>query len=287
MKIKVIFDSTVGYSKNEIEAKGAGFVPITVTYNGEERLAGVDIDANYLEANLSKEDTIQTAAVSLGLIEEAYRSALSDADHVVYLSLSAGLSASNKNAKMVADEDEFSGKVTVIDSNFVAPVLKKYADSIIAKAKEGSLDELLRLIEKYNKDIVVFLTPGNLTFLHKGGRISKVQYIAGSLLKVQPVLTFADGGLTSRDVIKGKKLSGGIAKIKEALAAELEKENFKGQDLQFGIIAYGQEKEMFKSEAKALIEKIIPGAETYDSVLDAAIMAHTGPNVYAIAIAKK
>lgn len=284
MKIKVIFDSTVGLTQEEIISKGAGFVPITVSFNGEDRLAGVNIDTEFLWKNMNKETTVKTAAVSLGLIETSFREALKESDHAVYISLSSGLSASNKNAMMVANDPEFAGKVTVLESNMISPILIRYVDRIIEKASEGSLDELMRLLEYLNKDVFAYLVPENMLFLHKGGRISKIQYIAGSLLKVQPILSYADGGLQNRDVIKGKKLSGALTKLESALTKELI--NYEGIEIEFGIVAFGKQAEAWIRDITESLDRIAPGVETFITTLDAAVMAHTGP-AYGLSITKK
>lgn len=285
MKIKLIFDSTIGISKKETESLGAAFVPITLTYNGEDRYAGVDIDDKFLSENMTTDDTVKTAAVTLGTIESAYRDALKEADHAVYISLSKGLSGSNKNAAMVAKEDEFKGKVTVIESNYIAPVLKEIAPKFIEVAKTGDLDKLVETIEYHNKDIIVFFTPGSLSFLHKGGRISKVQYVAGSLLKVQPIMTYSNDNLTDRDVIKGKKIKGAIEKMVEAFEKEVQKDAYKENGFKIGVLAYGKHRAEFEEATNKLADKY--NTETYDSVIDAAIMAHTGPEAYGLAILKK
>jgi fatty acid-binding protein DegV len=70
---------------------------------------------------MNKDTQIGTAAVSLGNLEAGFEEALEDADHVVYISLARGLSSSCKNAQMIAREEKFAGKVTVIDSDFITP----------------------------------------------------------------------------------------------------------------------------------------------------------------------
>jgi DegV family protein with EDD domain len=122
MKIKVLFDSTVSYSKAEIESKGAAFVPLIVTVDGKDYFDGIDIDENKLAALMNEGDhEFRTAATPLGMLEEAYREALKDADAVVFLPLSKELSSTNQNAKVVADQEEFKGKVFVVDSLYASP----------------------------------------------------------------------------------------------------------------------------------------------------------------------
>ncbi|MNI82985.1 Fatty acid-binding protein [compost metagenome] len=44
----------------------------------------------------------------------------------------------------------------------------------------------------------------NLDYLHKGGRVSNVQHMIGSLLKIRPVLRIKEGIVISADKYRGK-----------------------------------------------------------------------------------
>lgn len=288
MKYKLIFDSTCGHSKTDVMNAGAGFVPITIEINGQTYLTGIDIDNKWVIENLKIEDETKTAAVPLGLIEEAYRDALKEAEHVVYFSISKGISSSYNNAVMVSNEDEFKGKVTVVESEFTTPILKPITMELIKKSKELDFDEFMKLTEFYNRNQVIFAMPGTMKRLYKSGRITKAQYIIGSLLKIQPIITYAEGDMTSRDTKKARGLKKATSQMFEMFKAEIKKPEFDGVSIMPGIIAQGPNAEWFHKEAtKALVEMGIPKEMHYNTELDAAPMTHVGTELYCIAINKK
>lgn len=288
MKYKLIFDSTCGHSETDVVNAGAGFVPITIEINEKTYLTGIDIDNKWLVDNLKASDVTKTAAVTLGLIEESYRKALKEADHVVYFSISKGLSSSYNNAVMVSNEDEFKGKVTVIESEFTTPILQPITMDLIKKSKKLKLDEFIKLVEFYNKDQIIFAMPGTMKRLYKSGRITKAQYIIGSLLKIQPIITYAEGDMTTRETKKSRGLKKATAQMFEMFKSEIKKPQYKGITIMPGIVAQGPEAEWFHNEAtKALVEMGIPRDMHYNTELDAAAMAHVGTELYCIAINKK
>ncbi len=89
--------------------------------DGKEYKDGIDLTQDDLVNMMNSNTEIATAAATLGDIEKAYKDALEEADHVVYLPLTKGLSSSYNNAVMVANEDEFKGKVSVVDSEYITP----------------------------------------------------------------------------------------------------------------------------------------------------------------------
>lgn len=288
MKYKLIFDSTVGHSKSEIESRGAGFVPINIDWNGKTYLSGVDINTEELVSKMSLEDTIRTSAVTLGAIEEAFTKGLEDHDHIVYFSISKGISSSMNNAIMVSKEDEFAGKVTVIDSEFTTAVLKDIAFELIEKSKKLSLEEFIELANFYNRDQVIFALPGSMAYLKKSGRVTKAQYILGSLLKVQPVIVYAEGNMTTRPTMKARGFNKGVEKALESFSTEIKNGKYDDVNIRVGIVASGEKSEYFKNEVmKYLTTNGISKEAIYDAELDTAIMSHIGPEVYCIAINKE
>ena len=205
MKIGIVFDSSCGFTKKEVEAKGAFFAPLIITINNQDFEDGINITGEELEKHLVEGAKVQTAAAPLGALNEAFTAALKEHDHVVYISLSKHLSSSNANALMVSKEPEFQGKVTVYDSEMITPWLFLNVEAILNKAKEGNLDALVTLLNKIQRDVIGMVSPETLLYLKNGGRISNAEYIAGSLLKVKPIVIAYKGAISEEK--HGLKLS--------------------------------------------------------------------------------
>ena len=291
MKIKVVFDSSVGYKESTVKGWGAGFVPLVITIDGKEYKDGIDLDQDDLVAMMNKETEISTAAAALGDLEKGFEEALEDADHVVYISLTKELSSSNNNAKIVAKEPKFEGKVTVIDSEYITPWTYIHATDIVRKAKEGNLEGLISYIDELQKDIVGFLIPETMLFLKKGGRVSKAQYILGSLAKVNPVIFAYKGSITDeKHGLKPLKGKGPISATEKGWKYimdhkdELTDSNF---HYEMFYMASGTKAKEFKDLVWTLAEEYgYDTKEIKDTKLGGAIVAHTGPEMYLMGLRK-
>ena len=292
MKIKVLFDSSVGLTKTEIESKGAAFVPIIITVDEKEYYDGIDIDEALLERFMLEGDKkFKTAAVPLGTLQEAYREALKDADALVYLPLSKELSSTYKNAVMVSEEDEFKGKVFIVDSLWASPWTYLHVDDIIKKAKSAKdPKEVVEFAEMLIKDTIIFMAPESLIYLKNGGRISKAEYIAGSLLKIKPIIVGYKGAITDdKHGIKPAKTRG-IDKAWDKMFEKMKEFLPKlDQDVEYEVIffSYGERKQEFKNMVKMRAAELkLKTNNAIETIIGATVMAHTGPEIYGLGVKK-
>ena len=291
MKIKMVFDSSVGYKESTVKGWGAGFVPLVITIDAKEYKDGIDLDQDDLVSMMNKDTEIATAAAALGDLEKAFEEALEEAEHVVYISLTKELSSSNNNAKIVANEPKFEGKVTVIESEYITPWTYLYATDIVRKAKEGNLENLINYIDELQKDVIGFLIPETMLFLKKGGRVSKAQYILGSLAKVNPVIFAYKGSINDeKHGLKPLKGKGPISATEKGWKFIMDnKDKFLDSNYEYQVFYMGsgtQSKE-FKDLVWTLAEE--NGYDTHeikDTKLGGAIVAHTGPEMYLMGLRK-
>ena len=64
-----------------------------------------------------------------------------------------------------------------------------------ALEQDLDVDELVSLIEKRNENALVIFEVNELKHLYNGGRLSKLKYIVGDLLKIKPLIEFKEGAL--------------------------------------------------------------------------------------------
>jgi len=123
-----------------------------------------------------------------------------------------------------------------------------------------------------------------LDSLYAGGRISKVQYLAGNLLKVQPIITVEEGRLDKSEVIKERRYSKAIAKVVELIKEDMKDLESKGLEFEILTLHVGSE-ENHKLLLEKLNEEGVKASKT--TILTPAIVAHTGPGTVAVAISIK
>ena len=128
-----------------------------------------------------------TSAPSPESFAKVFREIVSKGDQVLCITISGGLSATNKNAVIAAID--FPDDVRVIDSKSVSLgmyYLVEYAKELISKPL--SLHRIAKKLERKTRDIKTFLLVKDLKNLKRGGRINNIQYLVSSLLSIKPLL---------------------------------------------------------------------------------------------------
>ena len=140
---------------------------------------------------------------------------------VLHIALGSGISGTCHNSMAAAKEvSEKTGvKITVIDS-----IGASLADGMLCilaseNRKNGmSLEDNAEYINNIKHKINVYFTTNTLTYLHRGGRVSKTSAVLGHMLGINPVLTLdKEGHLIVCDKVRGEKNT--FKNITEKIAA--------------------------------------------------------------------
>lgn len=151
-----------------------------------------------------------TSAANLSVFRETFSAFLKEGTDILYLSFSSALSCMCATAKLAADElsEEFpERKIHVIDSRCASLGQGLLVYFIAEKKAHGAtLDELAAYAEEMKYCMMHWFTVDDLLFLKRGGRLSTVSALAGTLLGIKPVLTVSpDGKLTAAEKQRGRR----------------------------------------------------------------------------------
>ena len=129
---------------------------------------------------------------------------------VLVIAFSSGLSGTYGSYLAAAKElkERYPApQVRVVDSLCASLGQGLFVDYIVKKADSGaSLEETFRYAEELKWHICHYFTVDDLFHLKRGGRVSAVAAVAGSLLQVKPVLSFTrDGKLMVIEKCRGMK----------------------------------------------------------------------------------
>lgn len=88
------------------------------------------------------------------------------------------------------------------------------------KYKAGaSMDEMDGYVDELVSQTAMYFVVDDLTYLHRGGRISGVSKVFGNMLGIKPILTVdADGKILNIEKVKGKRKA--LSRLMEFLKAE-------------------------------------------------------------------
>lgn len=143
--------------------------------------------------------------------------------NIMHIALSSGISGTCQSARIAAEEisEKYNVKITVIDS--LAASLGNGMMCIMASdnRKNGmDFEKNCQFINDIRQKLNIYFTTNTLTYLHRGGRVSKTSAVLGHMLGINPILTVSkEGKLTVCDKVRGEKNT--FANIRKKIASNV------------------------------------------------------------------
>jgi DegV family protein with EDD domain len=179
-------------------------VPLSIVFGDESLRDGIDLDAATFYRRLAAADRLPTTAQpSIEDLATAMRAALERFESVVALHLSEKLSgtaeAARAAARAVGEE-----RVMVLESGAASLALALLCLRVQARLEAGTTaGELAAAVEALRAAQRTAISPETLEYLQRGGRIGRAQAVAGSLLRVRPILVIEDGEVAAGGRVRG------------------------------------------------------------------------------------
>lgn len=220
---------------------------------------------------------IGTSQPSPASVMELWDEALKEYEQIVYIPISSGLSGSCSTAVMMSQEDDYRGRVHVVDNGRVSVLLYRSVLDALALVKQGyGAEEIKRKLEEFRAKMSIYIAVEDLTYLKKGGRISSAAASLGTILSIKPVLKFDVGTLDVYKKCRGMKK----ARAEMLLAMKNEMENhfkeFNERDDIYLLAASSADRETTESWL-AEIREFFPGKEVLYGDLPLGLCCHIGP----------
>ncbi|KHF40436.1 DegV family protein [Halalkalibacter okhensis] len=275
MTIKIVTDSTSDLTEDFVQTFGIEVVPLSISVNGQTYLDGIDITKKeFVTLLTSSEELPKSSQPSVGYFEETYRRLLNEPEttHIISIHLTEGMSGTFNSARTAA---EMVGEsVTVINSQFISHALGFQVMEAAKMANEGhSVEEIVTRLKEVREHTSLYLMVDTLEYLAKGGRIGRGKALLGSILKIKPIASLADGVYTP------------VTKVRtHQQMIEYFKKQFIEETSSFKVKAIGIahiEAESLANKLKDTLQKVknIPVTITETSPI---ISTHTGPGAIAL-----
>ncbi|MCM3596840.1 DegV family protein [Metabacillus idriensis] len=204
-KIAWVTDSTASIDAEMKDHPDVYWVPMVICINDEEYLDGVNLQADDLYALLKdSSNAITTSQPPPGAFVELYTELAENYDEIVSIHLSSLLSGTYTSAVQAAAEVDIP--VTVVDSLTLSEPLTRLVKAAIKMHESGlAPDEIAAKLVTLRENHRTYVLIGDLTRLHKSGRMSGTQYYLGSLLNIQPIIRVESGKLTTAEKVRSEK----------------------------------------------------------------------------------
>jgi DegV family protein with EDD domain len=274
--IAVVTDSTAYIPEDLRHKYNILMAPQQVIWGTETFQDGVTITPTQFYQRLRVDKTNpKTSQVSPGIFKEYFSRALQNADAILCVTISSGISQTFNSAN-VAKNDLPNATIEIIDSQTTAMALGFIAIEAAKAAAEGrSMAELKQMtLDNINRSGVVFVVD-TLDYLHRGGRIGGASRFMGNLLNVKPVLHVKDGRVDALERVRTKK------KAVDFMIDHIANKVAGKQNLRLATLHADAE-----VEAKELLTLAAQRLNAVDKILaevSPAVGSHTGPGTVGLA----
>ena len=279
MKIAVVTDSNSGITQAQAKEMGVAVLPMPFMIDGETYYEDITLTREQFYQRLKDNADIATSQPTPDSILKMWDKLLKEYDQIIHIPMSSGLSGSCSTAMMLAGEDEYEGKVFVVDNRRISVTQYqsvKDAQMLAAMGMDGT--QIKKRLEKTAADSVIFITVDTLKYLKKGGRITPAAAALGTLLKIKPVLIILGEKLDS--FAKARTMKQAKTMMMNAIQKELDGRlhDSECRNCHLAIAHTDNEKE---------VEERFPNADVYMAPLSLSIACHIGPGSLAVTATRK
>ena len=286
MKIAVVTDSNSGITQARAKEMGVAVLPMPFMIDGETYYEDITLTREQFYQRLKDNADIATSKPTPDSILKMWDKLLKEYDQIIHIPMSSGLSGSCSTAMMLAGEDEYEGKVFVVDNRRISVTQYqsvKDAQMLAAMGMDGT--QIKKRLEETAADSVIFITVDTLKYLKKGGRITPAAAALGTLLKIKPVLIILGEKLDS--FAKARTMKQAKTMMMNAIQKELDGRLHDSECRNCHLAIAHTDNEEAALEFKKEVEERFPNADVYMAPLSLSIACHIGPGSLAVTATRK
>lgn len=284
-KIAVMTDSNSGITQIEAKEMGITVLPMPFIIDGKTYYEDISLTQEEFYEKLAQNADVSTSQPSVEDVLKYWDKALEDADELVYIPMSSGLSGSCSTAQMLSKD--YNGRVQVVDNQRISVTQRQSAVDAMELAGRGmNAAQIKELLEQEKMQSSIYIMLDTLTYLKKGGRITPAAAALGTALRLKPVLQIQGEKLDAFTIARTKKQ--GVAKMINAMETDI-KERFGGMENMDHIhieVAHTANEEAAKEFEEELREHFGVKNEIICNPLSLSVSCHIGPGALAVACSK-
>ena len=282
MNFGIVSDSSCDLPESYVQTEQVEIVSFYLSFDREEYYREgkeISIPEFYQRMAENPDCFPKTSMPSIQDYVDAFLSFVKKGLPVLCICLSRKLSGSLQaavNAKQVVEEQFQGARIEVVDSCLATALQGMLVKNAVEMRNAGkTLDEAAEALRSLRQSGHIFFTTDDLKYLEHGGRIGKVASVAGSVLKIKPLIQFYDGELGSAELCRGRKKS--LQKIIDKMESYIQDLKIEPEDyfLVTGVGLWVPEYDEFKMRLRERLGT--SGFRVRDIQIGATIGVHTGP----------
>lgn len=266
--LRVFVDSGSSIKQEEKEKYNVEIIPLKILLEDKEYQDGVDLSMDEFYHQLIDNKIFpKTSLPSMIEYEEKINEYTKAGDDIIIITISSKISGTYNFIRSLFEDNP---KVIVIDSLTAVGGIRLLVNEINRFRKEA-VDVIVSKVKALIPRIKVAAIPETLTYLLRGGRLSKVSYAVGTALRINPIISLDDGK------VKVDTKKRGIRHSMEYIVNLLDE--LKCDPNHEIIPSYTYKTDNLEKLINMTDSKYCSQMKVYDN-LDPAIACHWGPNAF-------
>lgn len=270
--IKILVDSTCDLPKEEMERYDIANLPLRVKIEEQDYKDKVDIQVEQVFDVMRQGIVPQTSQPSLQDIIDIFTQYGERGEDVIYLAFSSKLSGTYQTVYTFLNEirEKYpNNKFTVIDTKAGSIAIGLMAIKGAQMIEQGyPYEEIVRTIKFMAEHVEHIFTLAELSWLVKGGRISKTMGLVGNVLNIKPIIEMKNGEMQVIQKVRGQK------KTLEQILNIVE-ERIKDYPDQMIGIAYAEDKQVVDT-IETMIKERLGAKEIITTTIGSVLSSHLG-----------
>jgi DegV family protein with EDD domain len=278
--MKIVTDSAADLPAAELQAYGIIEAPLSIQFpEGELSSSDLTPDQFYERLVAMRPAIPTTAQPSGGMFSELYKKLLAEGERILSIHISSGLSGTPNAASVGAEMAGATDKVTVWDTlNLSGGQRFQVLAAALAVRAGWTLEQIEARLTDIRTHTETIFTLDTLEYLARGGRIGRVQALAGTLLHLKPIIAVDHEDGKYNNVGRARTLPKALSTIASHL------HQVYGETPLWISVMHGR----FAEEAEALsseLGKVLQIAKIETLRVSPVLGVHTGPGVVGAAVA--
>lgn len=268
--LRIIVDSGSSIKQSEKEKLGVDILPLQILFDNDEYEDGIDLEMDLFYHKLIDEAKFpKTSLPKMDYAEKLVDEYTKNGDDILFIAFSSELSGTyNVLSNLFRDHKN----VRVVDSkNAVGGIRLLVLEAL--KYKDESLDIVYNKVENLKKRLRIVAVPETLTYLLRGGRLSKKEWLLGTIIAIKPIISLIDG--KAKVISKKRGLKNAMKHINELM------DEYK-VDLNYPIIAEYSYNISNVTELESYLKPEYKENISYYDEIATAVACHWGPNAFGL-----
>lgn len=293
-KIQIISDGSCDLAREVTMKQDILVVPFYVSFDSEnyqKEIEELDIREFYQRMVDHPDVFPKTSMPSVDDYYQVFEPLAKEGIPMICICITTKFSGSMQSANTAKDmilEQYEDAKITIIDATVNTVLQGLYVLEACRLRDMGmAYDEIVERILKIGESGRIFFTIASIDYLKHGGRIGKLMGLAGSALKIKPLITLKSGEIFNSGISRNREKS--MQKVVEMLKAYMDERNVKPGEYSFAV-GYGYDYEeacRFKDMLKDLVRERLGIEDIAVCQIGATIGVHTGPHPIGVGIIKR